>query len=45
MEKNSVYPHRQIEKLSAYPAHRSDRSNVSQYPPHAKSAQEAVRTG
>jgi hypothetical protein len=47
-KKISVYSHifyRRIEKNSAYPAYGGDKSNASQYPPHAKSAQKAVRTG
>jgi hypothetical protein len=39
----SIYSHRRIEKVSAYPAHRGVRSNISQYPPHTKPSHNAIR--
>jgi hypothetical protein len=45
MGENSVYSLDRNYKISNYPAYRGNRSNVSQNPPHAKSAQKSVRTG
>jgi hypothetical protein len=34
-----VYPHRQNEKVSAYPAYKVDRTNISQNPPKKRLGQ------